>query len=714
MNTPAPQAPPETQSSPIRVSVIVPVYNASRTLGKCLDSLAAQTCQGIEFICINDGSTDTSADILNAIAARDSRFRILHQANGGYGKAMNTGIDTARGCYIGIVEPDDWIESSMYEQLCELAEKSGADICKANYYIERGNRSRINTKFDGMEEGSCVAPQELPNCLKGSPSIWSAIYRTAFLRENHIRFSETPGASFQDLGFCIRTWLAARNIAITHAALYHYWEDNPESSSRKMEDGAWAAFREISLLSGTFKNIPREDSVTRSLIALRIFATLRADYRLRVRNTAKSFLLKYSHLLNDYFPLDTLQQDIFTRAEWHDLQVLYTEPLLFPRKSKTRATLLQRLISYRKEGNHHVFRFLGMSFMMKRQSQPTKPAAKLPTFDKNLPYDLTVATVCWNARQFLPRCIESVQPLYQSTLKVEHLFIDGASTDGTLEYLQQQLAEGRITRIISEPDKGLYDAMNKAIRHAQGKIIVFINADDEICPAGTPACCKPILSGRAEYTAGQALCISSDNKETYIIRPRIKNALWRQPYCHQSMFCSTELLRRVGGFNYEKFRIGADTDLMRRLYIANVPFEAVHQISAHFYTGGVSYSPAVRTEVFDLMMHFTDAYCTEARKRPATAILTLKHLRRYTARNILEHAETPSLDEQTREQLSTFVSKLSLALAPIPRLLIRLHQQTLVGWYNLNFIFASAKNRKTHRLHAGISKLFVSMLNRRK
>ena len=691
--------------------MIVPVYNASQTLDKCLDTLAAQTCQGIEFICINDGSTDTSADILSAKAARDSRFRILHQANGGYGKAMNTGIDAAKGCYIGIVEPDDWIEASMYEQLWELAEKSGADICKANYYIERRNRSRINTKFDDMEEGSCVPPRELPNCLKGSPSIWSAIYRTAFLQENHIRFSETPGASFQDLGFCIRTWLAAGNIAITHAALYHYWEDNPESSSRKMEDGAWAAFHELSLLSGTFKNISREDSVIRSLIVLRIFATLRADYRLRVRNTVKSFLLKYSHLLNDYFPLDTLRQDIFTRAEWHDLQVLYTEPLLFPRKSKTRATLLQRLISYRKEGNHHVFRFLGMSFMMKRHSQPTKPATKVSTFDKNLPYDLTVATVCWNARQFLPRCIESVQPLYQSTLKVEHLFIDGASTDGTLEYLQQQLAEGRITRIISEPDKGLYDAMNKAIRHAQGKIIVFINADDAICPEGAIACCEPILAGRAEYTAGQALCISSDSSsKNYIIRPKIKITLWRQPYCHQSMFCSTTLLRETGGFQWEKFRIGADAELIKRLYIAGRSFEAVHKISAHFYTGGVSYSPAVRTEVYELMMHFTDAYCKAAELKPATAVLTLKHLRRYTARMILEHRESNTLSETDKKQLSEFVGKLAQSLPAFSRKLICLHQQLLARWYMVNSLFASSRKKNTHLLHADISRIFMSNL----
>ena len=326
-------------------------------------------------------------------------------------------------------------------------------------------------------------------------------------------------------------------------------------------------------------------------------------------------------------------------------------------------------------------------------------------------YDLTVATVCWNALQFLPRCIDSVQPLYQSSLKVEHLFIDGASTDGTLEYLQQQLAKGRISRIISEPDKGLYDAMNKAIKNAQGKIIVFINADDAICPEGVLACCEPILAGRAEYTAGEALCISSDSsKKDYIIRPRIKNTLWRQPYCHQSMFCSTALLREVGGFMWEKFRIGADAELIKRLYIAGKPFEAVHKISAHFYTGGVSYSPATRTEVYELMMHFKDAYCKAAEDKPGTAVLTLKHLRRYTARMILEHRESNTLSDTDKEKLSEFVDGLAQALPAFSRRLICLHQQILTLWYVVSSLFASGRKRNTHLLHADISRIFVSNL----
>ena len=370
------EATPPAQSNSctgIQVSVLVPVYNAGKCLQRCLDTLAAQDCEGIEFICVNDGSTDKSGIMLDQQAAADKRFRVIHQANGGYGKAMNHGLSAARGTYIGIVEPDDWVESDMFSRLLKLALSTDVDIAKANYCIERKNLSRTNDKFRDIEEGSCFTPSELPEYLRGAPSIWSAIYRTDWLKDYNIRFSETPGASFQDLGFFIRTWLAARSIALTRYAPYHYWEDNPTSSSTKKEEGAWAGFREFSMLTELFSQIPEQSADIRSALVMRIFATMRADYRLRIWQTSKSFLLKYSHLLNEHFPLDTLNPEAFTKNEWHDLQLIYNTPLVFPRKSKTRVNSIQRLISYRKEANHHVFRLLGMTLIINRKytAQPT-------------------------------------------------------------------------------------------------------------------------------------------------------------------------------------------------------------------------------------------------------------------------------------------------------------------------------------------------------
>ena len=347
-------------SGTIQVSVIIPIYNAKNTLPRCLESLAAQTCKAIEFICVNDGSTDDSPAELEAWARRDARFRIIHQQNMGYGKAMNHGMHMAQGKYIGIVEPDDWVDSNMYEDLLALATRTSADIVKSSYFIEKKSGCKPISKFSRITGNEVFSPQDIPEYLKGAPSIWTALYQREWLEKENIRFSETPGASFQDLGFCIRTWICASKIAVTDTPYYHYWEDNPTSSSRRMEDGAWAAYKELELQSDLFENIPAQESKIRSYIVLRIFFTLRADYKLRIRNTSRSFLLKYSHILNDYFPLGTLDQSIFSKEEWFDLHLIYNTPLLFPKKSKTRANFIQNIFSCRTEAGIRVLRLLGM------------------------------------------------------------------------------------------------------------------------------------------------------------------------------------------------------------------------------------------------------------------------------------------------------------------------------------------------------------------
>ena len=94
-----------------KVSVIIPVYNVEKYLRQCLDSVINQTLKDIEIICVDDGSTDNCPNILDEYAAKDARIKIIHKKNEGYGKAMNVGISHASGEYIGIVEPDDYIDS---------------------------------------------------------------------------------------------------------------------------------------------------------------------------------------------------------------------------------------------------------------------------------------------------------------------------------------------------------------------------------------------------------------------------------------------------------------------------------------------------------------------------------------------------------------------------------------------------------------------------
>lgn len=117
----------------VKVSIIVPVYNVEKYLGKCLESLTAQTLQDIEIICINDGSTDGSAAILEEYVAKDKRFKVIHKANGGVAAARNSGLAEASGEYVMFVDGDDWIEPETCAECYAKITEDKADLLLFNF-----------------------------------------------------------------------------------------------------------------------------------------------------------------------------------------------------------------------------------------------------------------------------------------------------------------------------------------------------------------------------------------------------------------------------------------------------------------------------------------------------------------------------------------------------------------------------------------------------
>ncbi len=213
-------------------SIIVPVYNVRNYLPQALNSLSVQK-EDAEFILIDDGSTDGSLTILEDYAAGDARFRLFTGPNGGYGKAMNRGLDEARGDYIGILEPDDLYEPDCLER---IKPNLGADIIKGNFTLFWDDPPRESVyQLKSDKWGECT-PESNPRLLVNNPSIWSAFYRRDFLELHRIRFAETPGASFQDLPFFWETFLKAQSLYILPESLYSYRQSNPDSSVKKKND----------------------------------------------------------------------------------------------------------------------------------------------------------------------------------------------------------------------------------------------------------------------------------------------------------------------------------------------------------------------------------------------------------------------------------------------------------------------------------------------
>lgn len=214
------------------VSLLVPIYNVERYLEECLDSAVGQTLEDIEIICINDGSTDSSRDIIESYLVRDQRVRVIDKPNSGYGASMNKGLEAARGEYVGILESDDFFEPDALQRLLDAARSCDADVAKADFWFYWSTPEKRDQRFGwtaGMDEGLTDPVQNI-DLFYRKPSIWSALYKRSFLNEKGIRFLETPGAAYQDAAFNFKVWASAERVAIVSDPILHYRQDNEASS----------------------------------------------------------------------------------------------------------------------------------------------------------------------------------------------------------------------------------------------------------------------------------------------------------------------------------------------------------------------------------------------------------------------------------------------------------------------------------------------------
>ena len=126
----------------MKISVIVPAYQVEKDIERCLDSIINQTYKNLEILVIDDGSKDSSGDIADTYAVKDSRIRVIHKKNEGLPQARKTGVENATGEYIGFVDADDWIEPDMFEVLYKEAKaQNDADLCYSQEYKDYEDES---------------------------------------------------------------------------------------------------------------------------------------------------------------------------------------------------------------------------------------------------------------------------------------------------------------------------------------------------------------------------------------------------------------------------------------------------------------------------------------------------------------------------------------------------------------------------------------------
>lgn len=214
-----------------KVSVIIPVYNVEQYLSKCLESVINQTLQDIEIICINDGSTDNSLQILEEYAQKDSRIIVINQQNQGVAAARNKGLEIASGCYIGFVDPDDWVDSDFFEKLYEKSENETIDILKGNFDIVHTDGTTETTKEQEQIEKEL---QQTNFPFNSFYSAWlSAIYKKDLIDNYKINFPDT--LYLEDIAFLHKFLYVASSFGLVNNTFYHNFK-RPDSLTTKKQD----------------------------------------------------------------------------------------------------------------------------------------------------------------------------------------------------------------------------------------------------------------------------------------------------------------------------------------------------------------------------------------------------------------------------------------------------------------------------------------------
>lgn len=272
----------------IKVSIIVPVFNTEKYLTRCLESLINQTLKDIEIICINDGSSDNSCNILEEYRKIDNRITVINQINSGQSVARNKGLEVAKGEYVGFVDSDDWVDLNFYEKLYNSAENNNADIAAAGIIklnkFKRTNHLKISKEIvtDDVNEKFeiCDIPEKSYVCNK--------IYKLEKFKQYNLKFEE--GIIYEDLIFTPKAIYYLGKLAAVSGVNYYYWRNANSTVRRKdkkaCNDSEYAHKKAKEFCAQNNIDISNQEVITKKykLFGLSIFKT-------QTKNTHKTYIL---------------------------------------------------------------------------------------------------------------------------------------------------------------------------------------------------------------------------------------------------------------------------------------------------------------------------------------------------------------------------------------------------------------------------------------
>ena len=439
----------------IALSVIIPVYNAERTIRKALDSLLQQSLEEIEVICVDDGSADSSVQIIMEYAGKDGRVRLLRQQNRYAGIARNTGMDASRGKYLFFLDSDDYVMNYALEAALDKCERYNLDCLRFRSYTldEQTGRYVCNDRNDfsnlqARDYNRLLRPEADSPLLKISVAPWSGMYRRIFLTEHGCRFNGLRCVN--DRSFF--------NRVITAGGRYMCAQDRV-----------------------TVHRINQTDSLVGQKAGY-------FDCQIEsVRITEKE--LKASRVAPE-------TAGLIMRQEFLDMLVWYGQYMSDPERRNEMDRKIREYLEDRASGHAALLREM-MAQINPEVFLPTAANEAFPMHDASADPQVSVIVPILNAEETLNRTLESLTN--QTLEKMEFILSDAGSTDHSLTIMKEYAeADGRFL-IIDSVSAGQEDAIRTGLQTAKGRYVGILEQDDFAEPQLYERLCKKVSGHRPDH-----------------------------------------------------------------------------------------------------------------------------------------------------------------------------------------------------------------------
>lgn len=407
----------------VKISLIIPVFNAESYLAECLSSIISQTLKEIEIICIDDGSTDQSVKIIRKFQRKDKRILLLRQENKGAASARNAGLHVAKGEFLAFIDADDWYpESDILEYLYLKAKENNVRICGGSFSSYKNGE--IIEKYVGLNSPYVFEKEGLTKYkdYQFEFGYQRFIFDRVFLAERNIEFPDY--LRFQDPPFFVRAMTAAGEFYAVPKIVYRYREDYKEIR--------WTPRKAMDLLQGLTDILMISDQNNFDELHNRSFRRLCSDlYTKIIFNVARedpAYCMQYLYRASRAVNIPTVRK--FDKC--------IDENFIFP--------ALDKLLHY--------------------------PLFDLPEKQPKV----SVIIPVYNVEEFIIECVESV--VRQTLQDIEIICVDDGSPDQSIEKVKSVFGQDSRIKYVYKNNGGLSSARNAGVRVACGEYIYFLDSDD--------------------------------------------------------------------------------------------------------------------------------------------------------------------------------------------------------------------------------------------